>query len=115
MIAYDILLLVHDIWIVISVCIFSFIIYSLIEKPKKTVMKLLEGITDKTRVILIIVMFFVAFYFGVTTWDHIEYLAMKHEEKIEKINDQKKRIHHEFEDGINQECNIKFKIPDYLL
>ena len=114
MIAYVILLLVHSIWIVISVCIFSFIIYSLTEKPK-TVMKLLEGITDKTRVILIIVMFFMTFYFGVTAWDHIEYLDMKHEEKIEKINDQKKRIHHEFEDGINQECSIKIKIPDYLL
>ena len=114
MIAYDILLLVHSIWIVISVCIFSFICYCLTENPK-TVMKLLKGITDKTRVILIIVMFFVTFYFGVTAWNHIEYLAMKHEEKIEKINDKKKRIHHEFEDGINQECNIKFKIPDYLL
>ena len=57
MIAYDILLLVHSIWIVINVCIFSFICYCLTEKPK-TVMKLLKGITDKTRVILIIVMFF---------------------------------------------------------
>ena len=114
MILYDIRLLVHGIWIVISVCIFSFICYCLTEKPK-TVMKLLEGITDKSRVILIIMMFFVAFYFGVTACDHIEYLAMKHEEKIEKINDQKKRIHNEFEDGMNQECNIKFKIPDYLL
>lgn len=89
MIAYDILLLVHSIWIVISVCIFSFICYCLTEKPKKTVMKLLKGITGKTRVILIIVMFFVAFYFGVTAWNHIEYLAMKHDEKIEKINDKK--------------------------
>ena len=114
MILYDILLLVHSIWMVINVCIFSFIIYCLTEKPK-TVMKLLKGITDKTRVILIIVMFFVTFYFGVTTWDHIEYLVMKHEEKIDKINDQKKRIHHEFEDGINQECNIKINISDYLL
>ena len=114
MIAYVILLLVHSIWIVISVCIFSFICYCLTEKPK-TVMKLLEGITDKTRVILIIMMFFMAFYFGVTAWDHIEYLAMKHEEKIDKINDQKKRIHHEFEDVINQECNIKINISDYLL
>ena len=114
MIAYVILLLVHSIWIVISLCIFSFIIYCLTEKPK-TVMKLLKGITDKTCLILIIVMFFVTFYFGVTAWNHIEYLTMKHEEKIEKINDQKKRIHNEFEDGMNQECNINFKIPDYLL
>ena len=78
-------------------------------------MKLLKGITDKTCLILIIVMFFVTFDFGVTAWNHIEYLTMKHEEKIEKINDQKKRIHNEFEDGMNQECNVKFKIPDYLL
>lgn len=114
MIAYDILLLVHGIWIVISVCIFSFICYCLTEKPK-AVMALLKGITDKMRTILIIVMFFVAFYFGCVAWDHIKYIDMKHEEKIEKINDKKKRIHNEFEDGINQECNIKINISDYLL
>lgn len=109
----DILLIIHSIWIIMIICIFSFIYYCLTEKPK-AVMVLLKGITDKMRTILIIVMFFVAFYFGCVAWDHIEYIDMKHEEKIEKINDQKKRIHHEFEDGMNQECNIKIKIPDYL-